>query len=116
MNDVLEIFHDVNLINSHDGLAEWARANSSGRVKPDKLKPGQFLIFINVKRDAVKVMVGVDELDSRNIVAHYKSPHGRLEMQAIKYIPRAFGAAGFNWNNALRLALEEMLPEKRRKT
>lgn len=81
MNKVTRIFLNTDLRCQHNGLALVAGKEN---VRLDKLKPGEHVLFINTKRDKVKMY-------SRNGVLSYYKQKGRLDIEAVAKIPAAFG-------------------------
>lgn len=109
MAKIIHVFFDVDMRAGQSGLADIAK--KGGKVLKS-LKAGEFLCFLNRAETLVKVLAPTGEEDSHGILSSYRSPHGRVDLNAIDYIPAAFGAEGFNMNRALRMALEDKLQKK----
>jgi len=107
MGKILRVFYDADLRCYHDGLAE--RAKKEG-VDVKNLKAGEYAVFINSKRDRIKVFA------AENVIAYQKSEHGRLDLNALKRIPEVFESrGGFSYTKAVEKELIERLPERIRR-
>jgi hypothetical protein len=97
---IIRVYQDVNLGKAHDGLGLI--------LKEDKVKlgTGDFAIFINRRQDKIKC------LTDNNVLCYYRSPHGRLTMQSIQFIPEAFNGNTFEMTKAIEKTLS-YLKEKR---
>ena len=106
MIKVKKVFFNVHLGYGHDGLSEWAYATEKVRV--DKMDKHDVLVFINRAQDKVKV-IG----QQGTVLGYYRAPPKcRIVLEAIQFIPAAFGGAGFNFDQAQKLALIERLKKK----
>jgi hypothetical protein len=86
-------FWDVDLRQSHEGLRQHA---SRRGYKLSDLGPGEAYLFVNVSMSAYKILMNVvGEKDSLGIVSSYRSPHGRMELGAIQYLPKTWDDKGF---------------------
>lgn len=79
------VIDDVHMGLGHDGLAEIARKL---KAPPEKLQEGEFLLFLNRKKDKLKIMGGA------GTVIGYLKVKGRLDLGALQFIPKTFGARG----------------------
>jgi len=86
------------------------------QVNMDELRVGDIVVFLNVARDRLICISVLPEQDSFGLLSYYRSPHGRVPMEAIQFIPQAFGATGLNMNAAIRSGLEQLLKKKARKS
>lgn len=102
---ILQIFHDTDLRNVHRGLAEIAKKH---KVDVNKLRDNEHLIFLNSAKTKIKLY------SSHGLVSYYVSPSGKLNLHMIDELPKAFGAQGFDWKKAERVALEKLLKKKTR--
>ena len=103
-NYLLSYFPETDLRYGHDGLA--AVAKKAGKPV-SKLKIGQFLLFVNRKQSAVKIIT------ADNIMIHLKSKdNAPLNFRAINMLPKYFNGTRFNYAGALRESLEKALDEK----
>lgn len=107
---LIRIFQDADLRCSDLGLTEMAE---KAKIKPNDLQPGEMLIFVNTKATMVKVLANSGY---GLVYAGYRSQHGRLERRALRHIPNAFGGSAINYDKALAATLEELLPDKRRRS
>lgn len=106
MAKILHVFFGTDMRCSQEGLK--LVAETAGK-KFDSLKPGEMFCFINNAETRIKVLAPTDEADSRGVLGSYMSPHGRIDLDAIQYIPRAFGGSGFDMNKAIKASLEKKL-------
>jgi len=104
-NHVVHYFPRTDLRNSHMGLELLAK--KAGH-KVSELEAGEFLVFLNAAKTAFKVLC------SNNIVAHYRSPSGYVDLRALQYLPAAFNGGKFNFDRALLLVLTKDLKRKTR--
>ena len=101
MAKVVRVFFDADMRGQHKALSEMA---TKARVKTDNLANGQYVVFVNRAKDRIKIFA------SNNIIAYYKSPSGRIDMNTIALIPMAFeGPRGLNYDKALANTLEKRL-------
>lgn len=100
MNRVLHVFRNADLRSGHHGLS--ALAAGAKRYTSD-LKEGEFLVFINRRADKIKVYA------ANETVAYHRSTTGRIEMTALQHIPKVFSGGKFNFDEATRKALENIL-------
>ncbi len=105
-SSILQVFWNVNMSTNPDGLA--AIAKKYGDIDVNSLEPGNYLVFINSARTFMKVLAGTST-PGATVIAYYRQPKGRIDLQAIQYVPEAFLGKGFNYNQALRISLEERL-------
>lgn len=103
---LLRVFFDTDMRGRHEALI--ARAKEE-KIEFSKLKPGDVLAFVNGKRDRIMALAVTDEKDSFGVLGYYRSPHGRIDPFAIRYIAEAFGGGKFDMTPAIRQALEERL-------
>lgn len=103
MNQVLFYFPNSDMRRGHAGLAEYARKEGKNVAK---LEPGQFMLFVNRKKDQLKLY------SAGNCVTHFKSESGRIDMRIISEIPRNFSGGRFDYKNALRNVLERDLSKR----
>lgn len=104
MKKVKRVFINVNMRSQHDGLTELAKQNG---IHPEKLSTGEYLVFVNTRRTAVKLMT------KEKVIAHYKSPQGHvIDLNVIKHIPNAFDGKEINYSKALELAIDQKLKSR----
>ena len=113
MARILHVIQNADFRCRHEGLMAMAR---KAQVNMDELRVGDIVVFLNVARDRLICISVLPEQDSFGLLSYYRSPHGRVPMEAIQFIPQAFGATGLNMNAAIRSGLEQLLKKKTRKT
>lgn len=95
----------------HDGLAKFLKSHAKIDVKG--LQDGDLIMCINSRANRLKVIGG-----KGLVVGYLKMPNEeRIMQEALQYIPRTFGAGGFDYDAACKKALEERfkLPSHRPK-
>ena len=108
--NIVLLIDNVHMGLGHDGLTKLAK---KFKRDPMSLGQGELLMFLNRKRDKLKIM------GHRGLVLGYlKMPGGnRIMLDAIQYIPKAFGARGeIDYDSALKKALETRLLKASRPT
>lgn len=95
-NHIVSFFPDTDLRCGHAGLTNLAL---SAKRNPSALKPGQFLVFVNRQQTAIKILATSDML------AHYKSPSGRVNLTAVTLLPKYFNGGSFNYSAALKATI-----------
>jgi len=83
-NRITRVFLDVDLRNGHEGLEDLASQN---KVNIRSLKSGEHVIFLNTRRTGFKLY------SSNGVLSYYKSS-GKIDLNAIGYIPEAFTGNG----------------------
>lgn len=101
MSKVVHYFPNTDMRCSHDGLSLIAK-----KAGFNEIGQGDFLLFVNRAKTHLKV------LTTNHIVAHYRSPSGRVDLGAIQYLPLAFAGEGFDFNRALKAKLEKDLAKR----
>ena len=103
---IAQVILDVDLRNSHDGLMEIAKQKG---LSLKDLKPGQYLVFVNLNRDRFKIFA--PSPNGRGaIIVYYRAYQGRVDRAAIETIPQAFGMrSGFETGTKLAARLDEGL-------
>ena len=110
---IAQVILDVDLRNSHDGL--MAVASKRG-IKLSDLKPGQYLVFVNLNRDRFKIFAPAPN-GRGAIIVYYRSYQGRVDRQAIETMPQAFGMrTGFETGARLAGRMDEALSMKKIRT
>lgn len=103
-NPIKHIFHDVNMANQHEGLAQIALEE---KIDISRLRLGDMVIFLNSPKDRVKILAGTGEEGSRGLIAYYRSPKGKFDMNAIAHIPTFFNGGAIDFTKAIRKSLLE---------
>lgn len=111
-NRIMHLFFDTDMRGRHEALAE--RAKQERKFNISTAKPGDLLVFINRSRDRVMVLAGTGEEDGFGVLAYYRSPHGRIDMNAIQYIPQALSGGELKMDRATCKALKVKLERKRK--
>lgn len=103
---VIQCYLNSDLRCSHDGLAEVAKKD---KIMVKSLEPGQYVVFINSKKDRMKVYA------SNNVLAYLRLEDGRrIDLNTVREIPRAFAASGrIDYDKALEKVVREGLEKKR---
>lgn len=92
-NEILRVIFHADLRCSHTGLSLIAKKNF--KIDTSELGQGQYLVFINTAKTIVKVYTG------GNIIAHYKSRHGQINLKTLSLIPKYFNGPKFHYDAAL---------------
>jgi hypothetical protein len=88
---------------SHRGLAELSKRFL--KIDARTLENGDLLLFLNKKGDKLKVLGCQGQ-----VVGYVSSLNGsRLMKDALQYLPHTFGATGFDYDGAVKIALEKRL-------
>lgn len=82
---IVQTFLNVNLMKSHRGLRYLA---DEFGINLDQLKPGQFVAFMNRKRNRIKLYAA----GSMYVYLMIRDEEGVIDEQSIKMIPKAFGS------------------------
>lgn len=91
---ILRFFSNSDLRCMQDGLTVQAK-DAGFDVK--NLKPGEFLVFCNSARTALKI------LTVANIVVSVRHPENRkLDLNIIRLIPKYFNGTEFDYDKAMR--------------
>lgn len=109
-NRIIHVFFDTDMRCGHIGLAE--KAKKEGNIEVNDLETGHLLCFINAKQDRIMILTGTDEEKSYGVLAYYRSPRGRIDLDSIRFIPEAFNAGGINYDRALKKSLIERLGKR----
>jgi hypothetical protein len=100
------VFFDQDMRCTHEGLNRRMKKELGDNFK---LQPGMISAFINRKKDRVMVLAGLKEADTFGVMGYYRSPHGRVDSGAIKFIPDAFDGGSFNMDRAIQKVIIEKL-------
>jgi len=103
------VFSNVHMGLSHEGLTVLAKRKG---FDPATLPSGQVLVFLNRSHDKLKIMTA-----GGHILGYLNDRGRRIALEAIQYIPQAFGnKAGIDYNQALKIHLMEVLKTKSKKS
>jgi hypothetical protein len=101
-NRLIRVFTDTNLKNNHLGLEKIAKSKD---VDVSKLDMGEFVVFVNRKRNALKMYA------PGNIVAHLKLPENtKIDMRTIALLPKHFNGGEINYSGALKEYIKKEFP------
>ncbi len=109
---IRQVFLNVNMGNRFDGLTGIA---SKAGIKLGDLQTWDYLIFVNTGRDKVAMLVGPQfgEKIKRQTMAYVRLAPGRkLNLLAIREIPRVFNGSALNYDAALEKAIDAALAKK----
>ena len=70
------------------------------------------VVFLNAKKNRMKVLSFQRYSEGLPVMAYYVSPHGRVPPEAIRFISEAFGGSGFDMTAAIKKGLETILGRK----
>lgn len=99
-NKVLQIIFNADLRGGHDRLAKIAK---DLKVDINTIKVGDFLVFVNRKRSALKVYA------AGHTIAHFRMPDNRvMDVRILKLIPKFFNGKELRYN----AALEELIKKE----
>lgn len=97
---------EINMIGQHRSLLKQMKDRG---IDFTKMKPGDVVALINRKENLLRVMSVLPEKDSFGLLASYRSPHGRVPPEALRFIPEALGGGAFDMSKAIRMGLEKLL-------
>lgn len=103
MNKLISVFPNSDLRSGHYGLTILAKKN---KRNPEDLTNGNFFLFLNRRQSAFKM------LGANDVLIHYKSPRGMVDLRTIEYLPHCFEAGEFVYDKALRTVFEKTLRKK----
>lgn len=92
-NKIVRVFFESDMRCSHNGLKLIC---SSHEFSPSE---NELVVFINRKQTMFKLLAGPDT------VGFYKSPSGRVTMEAIQYLPQVFNGNKLDFNSAIKRVL-----------
>ena len=110
MPRLLYVIPDTDMKNYQAGLV---RHLSERGIDFKNLKNGDVVAFLNRKETILRVLAVLPEKNTLGFVGTYKSPHGRVPLDAIQYITQCMGGHGFNMNRAIKMSLEKLLGGRR---
>lgn len=109
MARLIYVVPDINMGSQHLGLMKQL---SDRGIDFKKIKPGDIVAMLNRRESILRVMAALPEKDSFGFLGTYKSPHGRVPLEAIQFIAGSMGGTGFDMSKAIRLGLERLLGKK----
>jgi hypothetical protein len=106
---LLHIFWDVDFRNGHDGLNQIAKEK---KIQIRNMPHGEMVLFVNSKRNMIKVLASTGEENSNGVVAFYKCPRGRINEYSLQFIAQAFRGGEIRYDEALKRGLLKQLGVK----
>jgi len=100
---LIRYFPETHMGLGHQGLTELAKTRG---IDPGKLNSGEYVIFTNKKKTAVKIYA------PGQVIAYKKYPKG-IDLRIIQEIPRSFAGGKLNFDAALKSALVKSLEGKK---
>lgn len=98
MNRLVRYVPDADLRQGYDGMNK--------KVPLMNLGKGEFVAFVNRKRDKVKLCTGQD------MVAYLRLPTGqRIDPRVIKYLPEFFNGQHLDYDKAVEKTLRKSFPK-----
>ncbi len=99
---IRKLVENVHMGLGHEGLAKLLKRAG---INVNSLAEGDLIMCLNTKGDKLKVIGG------RGLVIGYlRMPRSqRIMKEALQYIPRTFGASGFDYDAACKTSLEKRL-------
>lgn len=99
--NIARVFFDVHLGQSFEGLGLLMKKN---KIDPRTLPNGDFVIFINRKATAFKLLAGASYL------VYYKNGNRRIPLDAIQHLPASFGGTELEFNRVIERTLRSKVP------
>lgn len=97
MNKLVRYIADADLRQGYDGLSK--------KVPLATLGKGEFVAFVNRKRDKVKLCTGGD------MVAYLRLRSGQLDPRVIQYLPEYFDGTKIQYEKAVERVLRKQFPK-----
>jgi len=103
-NRIIRFFPGSDLRKGHIGLAKLARRKG---IDPQNLKLGEYLIFMNNRKDKIKLFA------SNNIIAYLRLPQGEyISLDTIREIPNYFNGKSINYKGAIAKSISDSLARR----
>lgn len=109
MPKLVYVVPDINMGSRHLGLIKQMKDRG---IEFNKMKNGDVVALLNRRESIVCVMAVLPEKDSFGFLGMYKSPTGRVPLEAIQFIAQSLGGSGLDMSKAIRLGLEKLLGKK----
>lgn len=105
----VSVLLNVSMVGGHDALVRVAKSQG---MNLEKLDTGCAVVFINRKREKMKVY------SYNGVLSYMRSPEGRpFDLMAIDEFPKAFDANGrMDYPAALKLRIEKALQKQKTST
>lgn len=101
-NQIIRCVFNADMRCGHDGLTKVAKKLS---VNTSSLDIGQYIIFVNTAKTIVKIYA------AGNVIAHYKSPKGQINLKTLAFIPKYFNGHSLNYYGALAEVIRKEIRE-----
>lgn len=99
-NRLIRIVFGADFRKGHPGLSDQAKKLG---LKLNDLEPGEFVLFINNRKNGVKFFAG-----SGQMLAYFKMPGNRqINTKVLKILPRYFNGTALNYDGALKELIEQ---------
>lgn len=111
MSCIKRVFLNVSMANRIDGLRDIAK---KGGVKTSEMQTGDYVFFVNSGRDKIAALVGNGSKENDGGVMAYCKlrREQRLDMAAIRNIPKYFDGRSLNYDKALSESIDSALAKK----
>ena len=110
---IKRIFLNVSMVNRIDGLRVIAKKHG---IDLKEMEAGDYLFFVNSGRDKIAALVGPQGADGKDGLMAYSRLDGRrVDMRAIKYLPKCFNGKSINYDLALEAVIDNELKQKKKK-
>lgn len=97
MNKLINVVFNADLRNGHTGLKKIVKD-----LKISDLGQGEFILFLNSKRSALKLYTGGE------IIAHFRNQNNRvMDMGVIRKIPNYFNGTSLRMQDAMADLIKE---------
>lgn len=92
-NEITRLVLNADLRCSHDGLSEMLK--KTFKLETNDLEPGEYVVCVNSAKTIVKIFA------AGNVIAHYKSPRGMINLKTLRLIPKFFNGRALDYDGAL---------------
>lgn len=102
MQKLVRCFLNTDMRCQHDGLAEVA---NNEKVDVHNLKKGEHIVFINTKRNRVKM------ISPGGVLSYLRLAKGQVDLETLKLIPEAFtdGDLELAYSNSLKKLIKKKM-------
>lgn len=101
MARLVHYFRGADMRCNHRGLTLIAKRN---KLDPQTLEQGEYLLYVNNAQTMAKL------LGPGNVLIHLRSERGRLDFRVLRYLPKTFQGSQFDYDAALKKAIERDFP------
>jgi hypothetical protein len=99
---IIRFVENVNMGLGHGGLSYLLKQYL--KINVDELPMGEMVMCLNRAGDKLKVIGG-----HGLVLGYLRLKRGRIDKSALQFLPRTFGAGGFNYDEAVKLSIESRL-------